>query len=252
MPEFSNKIALVTGAATGIGRATAIALAAEGAHVIIADINDNGSRETLAKIRESGGEGQAVYMDVTDPANVAEVFERVVAEHRRLDIAVNNAGIGGGSAPVTDIDPADWQRVFDINVTGVWRCMRHEIPAMLAGGGGAIVNVASVAGLVAFPGFAAYAASKHAVVGLSKSAAVEYARHGIRINAVCPAFTDTPMVDALKSARPDLADKLHLGIPMKRLGKPAEIADGIVYLCSEKASFIVGHTLPLDGGLVAV
>ncbi len=248
--EFLNKVAFVTGAGSGIGRATSIMLASRGATVIVADIVEEGGQETVDMISENGDEAVFRHIDVTKRAQVADVIETAVAEFGRLDMAVNNAGIGGMRTPTANYPAEDWDRVIAVNLTGVYYCMKAELPHIAAAGGGAIVNVASIAGLKGFPAHAAYSASKHGVIGLTKSAALEYARNGIRINAICPAFTETAMLDGLLDMKPGLDTQLRQAIPLKRFGTVDEIAEAIVFLCSEKSSFIAGHALPVDGGLL--
>lgn len=252
MLDFKGKVALVTGAGSGLGRATALLLAKQGAQVIVSDINEVGGLETVASIKAEGGEAEFVRCNVAKEAEVNALVQQTVAIYGRLDCAINNAGIGGLWTPTHAYPTDNFEKVMAVNTTGVFMCMRAEIQQMLAqGGGGAIVNVSSVSGLVGFPNNIAYATSKHAVVGLTRTAALEYARKNIRVNAVCPVFTITPMVEGMFEVIGDLKDKLEVSIPMKRFGQPSEIADAIVYLCSDAASFITGHSLPIDGGMVA-
>lgn len=248
--EFEGKVAFITGGATGIGRATALQLAAQGATVVIADFNRAAADATVAECIAVGGTAMAVMVDVRKDAEVEAGVAATMRTHGRLDIALNSAGVGGPEVRTAEYSAADWDLVIDVNLTGVWRSMRHEIPAMLAGGGGVIVNVASVAGLNGFPRHPAYAASKHGVVGLTKTAALEYGRKGIRINALCPGFTLTPMVQQMLDAglaKDDLAQRVPLG----RLGTPEEIAATVLYLCSSASAFMIGHALAIDGGIMA-
>ena len=202
-------------------------------------------------MRTGGGSADYSPLDVTDEVSVAATIAAIVGRHGRLDFAVNNAGIGGTQAFTADY-PADiFQQVLAVNVTGVYHCLKHELAAMQPQGHGSIVNLASVAGLVGFPRHSAYAASKHAVIGLTKSAALEYVRQGIRVNAVCPGFTDTPMVTQLTEQGPEYAERLLRSIPARRLGRPEEIAAAILYLCTDAAAFMTGQTLTLDGGITA-
>jgi NAD(P)-dependent dehydrogenase (short-subunit alcohol dehydrogenase family) len=246
----------VTGGASGIGRATAHALARAGAAVLVADVDGARAEQVAGELHAGGGSALAVPVDVVDDAAVRAMVEAATRAFGGLDLAVNAAGIGGTQA-LTHAYPEDaWLRTIDVNLTGVWRCMRHQIPAMLARGAQtgrttAIVNVASVAGLVGFPRHAAYAASKHGVIGLTKAAALEYARRGLRVNAVCPGFTDTPMVELITGDDPEQEAQLARRMPVGRLGTPEEIAAGILYLCSDAATFAIGHALVLDGGIVA-
>ena len=249
--EFVGKVALITGGASGIGRASALAFAARGAAVMVSDVNEAGLQESVALVQAEGGEASYTLTDVTDESAVKAMVDSCVERYGQLDFALNNAGVGGVQAFTTDYPTDAFKLVMAINVTGVYYCMKYELAAMMERGSGAIVNLASVAGLVGFPRHSAYAASKHAVIGLTKSAALEYVRKGIRVNAVCPGFTDTPMVKELESQGPEYAQRLLRGIPMRRLGKPDEIASAILYCCSDGAGFMTGHTLTLDGGITA-
>jgi NAD(P)-dependent dehydrogenase (short-subunit alcohol dehydrogenase family) len=248
--RLEGKVALVTGGASGIGRATALAFAREGAHLVVADVAAAGA-ETVAQARALGAPAHFVRADVTRQAEVDELVTRTVALFGRLDCAFNNAGIEGVLAPVADYPEDVFERVIRVNLLGVWRCLRAEIPRMIEGGSGAIVNTASVGGLVGTGMFSAYVASKHAVVGLTRCAAIDYAPASIRVNAVCPGVIDTPMLDRLAETTPGLRDGLAAMAPMRRLGAPAEIAAAVVWLCSDAASFVTGHTLAVDGGFVA-
>jgi NAD(P)-dependent dehydrogenase (short-subunit alcohol dehydrogenase family) len=249
--ELAGKVAVVTGGASGIGRAAAQALARRGASLVVADVQPAGLGETVRLVCQAGGAAIAVHADVRRPDHVAGMVDAAVRGFGGLDLAVNSAGVGGLDARTAEYPEDDWQRTLDVNLTGVWHCLRHEIPAMLARGGGAIVNVASVAGLVGFPRHAAYAASKHGVVGLTRTAALEYARQGVRINAVCPGFTSTPMVERITGGDADAERALARLVPLGRLGTPEEIAEAICYLCAPASAFMVGHALVLDGGIVA-
>lgn len=253
MRRMAGKAALVTGGASGIGRASALALARAGASVCAADIDGAGAEETARLIQAAGGDAFALACDVRQAAEVRALLLQAVARYGRLDAAVNSAGIAGDfHRRLHEADDAMFARVIDVNLSGVWHCMKAELEQMLKQGAGAIVNIASVAGLIGAPKAAAYTASKHAVIGLSKSAALDYARRGIRVNAVCPAYTDTPMVRGAIAADPAMAQIMARAIPMGRLGQPAEIAEAVVWLCSDAASFVTGHALVLDGGLVAI
>ena len=249
--SFPNKVALITGGASGLGRSTALAFAASGAKVVVSDMNEEGGLKTVKKIHVDGGEAIFVKTDVADSEAVTDLIHSTVAEYGRIDFALNNAGIGGLMMPMHEYPDDAWRSVMDINLGGVWYCMKYEIQQMLTQGSGCIVNLASIAGLIGAPRLSAYAASKHAVVGLTKTAALEYVRHGIRINAICPGWTDTPMVRDSMSQDEHFADQLTAGIPARRLGKPEEIAAAVLYLCSEESAFMVGHTMVLDGGIVA-
>lgn len=248
--EFDGKVAFISGGASGIGRAVALDLAARGTKVVIADIQPVEADDLVEQITESGGRAIAIACDVRDDDAVASAIEYTVKTFSHLDIAINAAGIGGPEVRTAEYQPADWDRVIDVNLNGVWRCLRHQIPAMLSTGGGIIVNVASVAGLGGFPRHPAYAASKHGVVGLTRTAALEYGRKGIRINALCPGFTHTPMVQQMIDAGTSAGD-LAARVPLGRLGTAEEVAATAVYLCSDAAAFMCGHALAVDGGLTA-
>jgi NAD(P)-dependent dehydrogenase (short-subunit alcohol dehydrogenase family) len=247
--EFAGKVALVTGGGSGIGRETALVFARRGARVMVADRDEEAAAQTSAEVGAAGGEAASMRVDVSVADDVRAMVDATVGRFGRLDFAVNSAGVGGVRARVADYPQDVWEMVIAVNLTGVWLCMKHQIPAMLAGGGGSIVNVSSVAGVLGFPHYSAYSASKHGVIGLTRTAALEHARTGIRVNAVCPAFTRTPMVDALVGGSAELEQKLAEGMPGGRLGTPAEVAESIAYLCSPAAGFTNGHALVLDGGL---
>ncbi|MBP7997676.1 MAG: SDR family oxidoreductase [Chloroflexi bacterium] len=246
-----NKVALVTGGASGIGQVTAYALAKAGARVVIADVNAAAGEETAQTIRQRGGEALFVDADVTDAAAVQALIQTIVVTYGRLDCAFNNAGVEGTPTRTADASEADFDFIMRVNVKGVWLCMKHEINQMIAQGGGAIVNTASVAGLVGAHSLPIYSASKHAVVGLTKSAAVEYAKKGIRVNAVCPTVIRTPMVERGLAALPKFMDVVKQAIPMRRIGEPEEVAAAVVWLCSDAARFVTGTTLTIDGGFTA-
>ena len=245
------KTALVTGAASGIGRATALALAAEGYAVVVADRDERGGLETVRVLEDAGATARFVACDVTLEADVEAAIHTATEAFGRLDVLVNNAGIEGPVLPVHAIAPDDWRRVFEVNVHGTFYGVRHALPLMSAAGSGVIVNVASVAGLNAFPMHAAYSASKHAVVGLTRTVALEAARVGVRVNAVCPGFTDTPMVAEGVEQMGQTINDLTRRIPARRLATPAEVAAAIVYLCSDAAAYVTGQTLVIDGGIDA-
>ena len=250
---LEDKIALVTGAGSGIGRASSLVLAREGAKVVVSDINAEGAEATLSAIKEMGGEGVFVHADVSKPEDVQALVASVIHTYGRLDCAYNNAGIEGYMEGRLHEYPEDiWDRLIDINLKGVWLCLKYEIPRMLEQGGGAIVNTASAAGLVGSRRLAAYVASKHGVVGLTKAAALEYARDGIRVNAVCPGIIDTPMMDRLIAGRQDDYEAtIPTRQPIGRLGTPEEIAESVAWLCSDAASLITGIALSVDGGFTA-
>ncbi len=249
--RLDNKIALVTGAGSGIGRATALVFAREGAKVVVADIVVEGGQETVQQIEAAGGEAIFVKADVSQAADVEALVAKTVETYGRLDCAFNNAGIEGGVKPTIDCTEEEFDRTIAVNLTGVWLCMKYELQQMLSQGGGAIVNTASVAGLVGFPGLPDYVASKHGVVGLTKTAALEYAKSGIRVNAVCPGVIQTPMVERGAQLSPGF-DELAVSMePVGRFGQPSEIGEAVVWLCSDAASFVTGHPMVVDGGLVA-
>ena len=249
--SFDGKVALITGGASGIGRVAARAFAHEGANVVVSDQAAEGGQETARMIIGDGGQATFVRADVTKASEVKAMMLEVERAYGKLDFAVNNAGIDGARAPTADYPEETWSQVVAVNLTGVFLCMKYEIPLMLRQGGSAIVNLASVAGVTGFPAHCAYTASKHGVIGLTKTAALEYAKAGLRVNAVCPCYTRTPMLERIVKAKPDLEAKLQARVPMGRLGTPEEIAAAVVYLCTESASFITGHALVMDGGIVA-
>jgi len=246
-----GKIALVTGAGSGIGRATALVFAREGAKVVVADVVVDGGEETVRLIKAAGGEAVFVKADMAKAAEVEAMVQKAVATYGRLDCAHNNAGIEGATGRTADYREEDWNRVISINLTGVWLCMKYEISQMLKQGGGAIVNTASDAGLLGVPQMPAYVASKHGVVGLTKTAALEYAKSGIRVNAVCPGVIKTPMLERITGQRAGRAERIAAAEPVGRMGKPEEIAEAVVWLCSEAASFVTGLPMPVDGGIAA-
>lgn len=249
---FTGKVALVTGAASGIGRATALAFGRAGACVVVADTAIDGGHATAAMIVESGGKALFVRSDIAKAGDVAALIEKTINYYGRLDFAVNNAALDEEGAPLAEGEEEQFDRIMGANVKGVWLCMKLQLRQMLKQGSGAIVNVSSVSGLVGAPNRAIYAASKHAVVGLTRSAAAEYARDGIRINALCPGAVKTPML--ARAAERDPADERQLPAaqPMGRFAEPAEIANAALWLCSEQASYVNGHELVVDGGFTAV
>lgn len=248
---LKDKVALVTGGSSGIGRATALACAREGAKVAVADIGVAGGEETAQLVKDAGGEAIFIKADMTKAADLEAMVDTIVKTYGRLDCAHNNAGIEGALGKTANYDEAEWDKVIAINLTGVWLCMKYEIPQMLKNGGGSIVNTASAAGLLGVPNMPAYAASKHGVVGLTKTAALEYAKAGIRVNCVCPGIIQTPMVSRLTGERPGMFEKIATAEPIGRIGKPEEIAESVVWLCSDLASFVTGHAMSVDGGIVA-
>jgi NAD(P)-dependent dehydrogenase (short-subunit alcohol dehydrogenase family) len=249
--ELQGKVAIVTGGTSGIGRDTAILFAKAGAKVVVAGRREPEGKETVDLVHATGGDGFFVKTDVSRTADVQALVNKTVEKFGRLDIAFNNAGIEGSLSPIVEQSEEDWDRTIDINLKGTWLCLKYEIQQMLKqGGGGAIVNMASVAGLIGSAGFATYCASKHGVIGLTKSAALETARQGIRVNVVCPAVIETPMGERIFGA-PEIrpyAIGLH---PIGRFGTPTEVAEAVLWMCSARASFMTGHSLILDGGFMA-
>lgn len=251
MKGLEGKVALVTGGGSGIGRAAAIVFAREGAKVVIGDVGEEGGDETVTMIKEADGEAMFVKTDVSKADQVKALIDETIKTHGRLDIAFNNAGVEQVVSTLPDCTEEEWDRVININLKGVWLCLKYEIPVMLNQGKGAIVNTSSVGGLIGGEYNTAYIAAKHGVVGITKSAALEYAAAGIRVNAVCPGMTRTPLVDALTGGNEEL-ENLIIGMhPIGRMAEPMEIAEAVVWLCSDEASFVTGHALSVDGGWVA-
>jgi len=249
---LAGKVGLITGAGSGIGRSTALAFSREGAKVVVADVTVEGGEETVSLVKQAGGEAIFVKADVSNAAEVEALVNKTISTYGRLDCAHNNAGIGGRMVPIVEDTEQNWDRVIAINLTGVWYCLKYEIPQMLKHGGGSIVNTASVAGLAGSRRGGPYIASKHGVVGLTKTAALEYAKQNIRVNAVCPGPIDTPLFrGGVDKPLPRFADKMLQAQPGGRLGQPEEIAESVVWLCSEAASFVTGHALAVDGGYMA-
>jgi NAD(P)-dependent dehydrogenase (short-subunit alcohol dehydrogenase family) len=249
--RVDGKVAVVTGGGSGIGRATSLAFAREGAKVVVSDVVVAGGEETVQMIKAAGGQAVFVKADVSKAADVEALIKQTVATYGRLDCAFNNAGIAGQPAPTAESSEENWHRTIAINLTGVWLCMKAELMQMLKQGGGAIVNTASTMGLVAMPGASAYIASKHGVNGLTKTAALEYAKQGIRVNAVCPGVINTPLVEQVMRDNSQMAETMVAVHPVGRLGKPEEIAEAVVWLCSDAASFVTGLPMVVDGGWTA-
>lgn len=251
MHNFSNQVAFITGAGSGIGRATALAFAKAGAQIVVADINETGSLETVRQIQEVGAPASFVSCNVGDPAQVEAAVDHTIATYGRLDIGINNAGIGGKFARFADQTLNDWNQMMSVNLSGVFYCMQAEIRQMLAQGSGKIVNVSSIAGVRGMPMGAPYSAAKHGVIGLTKTAALEYVRKNIRVNAICPVYTHSAMVDELISAGPEMEERMRRVIPIGRFGEPDEIAQAILWLCANENAFCTGQAIQMDGGLTA-
>ena len=252
--EFKEKVVLITGSATGFGKALAEEFARQGASLILSDVNLKDGEAVAANIRATGSPVFFTKCDVSKAEDVAAMVEQGVAAFGGLDICINNAGIAGNALRTRthEFEEATWDQIMDINAKGVWLCMKYELPHLLARKGGVVVNIASKAGLGAVPGNVAYAASKHAVIGITKTAAIEYVRKNIRVNAVCPSFADTPMVQNSIMQEPEHGQRLVMLNPMQRLGTTNEIRDVVMFLCSEKSSFMNGQAVAVDGGLTAL
>lgn len=249
--SMTGKVALVTGGSSGIGRACSLAFSKEGAKVVVADVQAEKGEETVSLIKKSGGEAIFVTADMSKGTDIEAMVKKTVETYGRLDYGVNNAGIEGQQGPTADCTEENWDRVISINLKGVWLCMKHEIAQMMKQGGGSIVNMASIAGLVGFTGIPAYCASKGGIIQLTKTAALEYAKNKIRINAVCPGVIKTPMVDRFTGGTAEAEAAFAAGEPVGRMGRPEEIASAVVWLCSDGASFVTGHPMVVDGGWVA-
>lgn len=249
--DFAGKVALVTGAGSGIGRATALAFAKAGARVVVNDRNADGGDETVAQIKAAGGDAVLVIADVSNAEDVDRMVAETVDHFGRLDFAFNNAGIEGAASQLAETSESEWNKVIAVNLTGTWLCLRAELRHMLAEESGVIVNCASVAGLVGFPTLAPYVASKHGVIGLTKTAALEVAGSGVRVNAVCPGVIDTEMVERSIGTGEQADAAVAAMEPVGRMGRPEEIASAVLWLCSSGAGFVTGEALVVDGGFVA-
>jgi len=250
--DFTGKVALVTGAAAGMGLATAIAFAAAGAAVVLADYQEEAVKAAAQRLIAGGHRAIAVRCDVSDDSQVASMIERTIGEFGRLDAAFNNAGVMARIAPTADSAREDWDRVIGINLRGVWSCMKHELRQMQRQGSGAIVNNASVGALTDNPGIGSYIASKHGVVGLTRTAALEYIKHGIRVNAVNPGLIDTQVARDVVNGSEQAYEDIARNVPIARAGKPEEIASAVLWLCGQGSSYVVGHALTIDGGMTVV
>ena len=249
--SFHNQIVLVTGAASGIGQATAFDFAEKGAKVVISDTDSKKGEESAALIQKKGGEALFIKCDISQESDVQKLIQEITKKYGRLDIAFNNAGIEGAQASTHECTNENWDKVISINLKGTWLCMKYEIAQMLKQGRGAIVNCSSIAGLVGFQGSPAYVASKHGIIGLTQTAALEYAQKNIRINSVCPGVIHTSMIDRYTHGDKKLENELCANEPMGRMGLPQEIASAVLWLSSSGASFVTGHSLTVDGGWVA-
>jgi NAD(P)-dependent dehydrogenase (short-subunit alcohol dehydrogenase family) len=250
--NFDDKVVLITGAGNGIGRATALAFAQQGASIVVADINRDDGEKTTAMITEAGGAATFILCDVTKDHDVQSMVNGTLETYGKLDIAFNNAGIEIEQSKLADGDEATYDKIMDVNVKGVWRCMKYQIPALLQQSTSAIVNTASIAGLGAAPKMSIYSASKHAVIGLTKSAAVEYGKKGLRVNAICPAVIDTEMFRRATQNDPQKEQYVRSLHPVGRIGQAEEVAAAVLYLCSDLAGFTTGIALPIDGGATAI
>lgn len=249
--DLTNKIAFISGAANGIGKATALLFSRSGAKVAVVDVQDEAGEAVAQSIRSNGGEAVYIHCDVSNRAEIKRAIERTVESFGGIDLAFNNAGIEGEAGFTADCSEDNWDRTIAINLTGVWLAMKYQIPEMIKRGGGAIVNCSSIAGIVGTAGVPAYNASKHGVVGLTETAALEYINQNIRINAVCPGVIHTPMIDRFTRGDDAAVKGLVASEPIGRMGRPEEVAEAVAWLCSDASTFVIGHAMPIDGGWVA-
>ena len=251
--RYKDKTVLITGSGSGIGKAAALAFAKEGANLIVSDINDENGLKTVSEITNNKGKATFFKADVSNYEMVTDLMNFIVEKFGRLDVAINNAGVGGDFAKITDLTVESWDKTMSVNSTGVFYCIKNQIPIMLKQGGGVILNTSSIAGIRGLPNATAYSASKHAVIGITKTVAMEYAKNNIRVNAICPVFTVTPMFDpeAMDKLKSGISEKLKANVPMKRFADVMEQVNTMLWLCSDEASFITGQTISVDGGLTA-
>ena len=251
--RYKDKIVLITGSGSGIGKAAALAFAKEGATLIVSDINDENGLNTVSEITNNKGKATFFKADVSNYQMVTDLMNFIVEKFGRLDVAINNAGVGGDFAKITDLTVKSWDKTMSVNSTGVFYCIKNQIPIMLKQGGGVILNTSSIAGIRGLPNATAYSASKHAVIGITKTVAMEYAKNNIRVNAICPVFTVTPMFDpeAMDKLKSGISEKLKANVPMKRFANVMEQVSTMLWLCSDEASFITGQAISVDGGLTA-
>ena len=251
--RYKDKTVLITGSGSGIGKAAALAFAKEGANLIVSDINDENGLKTVSEITNNKGKATFFKADVSNYEMVIDLMNFIVEKFGRLDVAINNAGVGGDFAKITDLTVESWDKTMSVNSTGVFYCIKNQIPIMLKQGGGVILNTSSIAGIRGLPNATAYSASKHAVIGITKTVAMEYAKNNIRVNAICPVFTVTPMFDpeAMDKLKSGISEKLKANVPMKRFANVMEQVSTMLWLCSDEASFITGQAISVDGGLTA-
>ena len=251
--RYKDKTVLITGSGSGIGKAAALAFAKEGANLIVSDINDENGLNTVSEITNNKGKVTFFKADVSNYKMVTDLMNFIVEKFGRLDVAINNAGVGGDFAKISDLTVESWDKTMSVNSTGVFYCIKNQIPIMLKQGGGVILNTSSIAGIRGLPNATAYSASKHAVIGITKTVAMEYAKNNIRVNAICPVFTVTPMFDqeAMDKLKSGISEKLKANVPMKRFANVMEQVSTMLWLCSDEASFITGQAISVDGGLTA-